>query len=97
MSDVRVTEAHALPIDQAIERVKNFEEMLTKFGVKAKWKGSQADLSGTGVSGSINVSNTAVDIVVKLGFLAKTVGVDPERLEKSIRRRLGEALRGPTA
>ena len=97
MADVRVTEAHSLPPDQAIERVKSFEDMLSKFGVKARWKGNQADLSGTGVSGSINVTNTAVDVVVKLGFLAKTIGVDPDRLEKSIRRRLSESLRGTAA
>ncbi len=97
MSDVRVTEAHAMSPEQAVERVKSFEEMLTKYGVKAIWKGTQAELKGTGVSGSINVTGTAVDVVVKLGFLAKTIGVDPVRLEKSIRKRLSESLRGGAA
>jgi len=94
MSEVRVTEAHSLPPEQAIERVKSFEDMLAKFGVKSNWKGTKADLSGTGVSGSINVTGSAVEVVVKLGMLARAVGVDPARLEKSIRRRLGESLRG---
>lgn len=97
MSDVRVTEAHSLPPEQAIERIKSFEEMLTKYGVKALWKGTQAELKGTGVSGSINVTSSAVDVVVKLGFLAKAAGVDAGKLEKSIQRRLSESLRGTTA
>jgi putative polyhydroxyalkanoate system protein len=97
MSDVRVTEAHSLSAEDAIARIKSFEEMLTKYGVKTIWKGTQAELKGTGVSGSINVSSSAVDIVVKLGLLAKAAGVDSAKLEKSIRRRLGESLRGTTA
>jgi putative polyhydroxyalkanoate system protein len=94
MADVHVSEPHSLPPTEAIARVKSFEDMLTKYGVKAVWNGTQAELKGTGVSGSINVTSTAVDVVVKLGFLAKTIGVDPVRLEKSIRRRLSEGLRG---
>ena len=96
MSDVRVTESHSLSTDEAIGRIKSFEEMLTKYGVKTVWKGNQAELKGTGVSGNINVSDSAVDVVVKLGFLAKAAGVKPEKLESSIRRRLGEALGGTT-
>jgi putative polyhydroxyalkanoate system protein len=94
MADVHVIEPHTLPPSEAIARVKSFEEMLSKYGVKAVWSGTTAELKGTGVSGSINVTSTAVDITVKLGFLAKTIGVDPVRLESSIRRRLSEGLRG---
>jgi putative polyhydroxyalkanoate system protein len=94
MADVRVSEPHALPTDQAVARVKSFEDMLKKYNVKAVWSGTQAELKGTGVSGSIQVTSSAVEVVVKLGLLAKAVGVDPAKLEKSIRRRLGEALRG---
>jgi putative polyhydroxyalkanoate system protein len=92
MSDVKVTSPHSLSPEQAIERIKSFEEMLQKYGVKALWKGTAAELKGTGVSGSINVTNSAVDVVVKLGFLAKAAGVDATKLESSIRRRLTESL-----
>ena len=94
MSDVRVTEPHDLPTDTAVERVKSFEEMLTKYGVKAKWNGPHADLKGTGVSGSIDVSSNDVTVIVKLGMLAKAVGVDTDRLRTSIQRRLSSALKG---
>lgn len=94
MSEVRVSEPHQLPPDEAIGRIRSFEEMLAKYGVKAVWKGAHADLKGTGVSGSIDVSGASVDVVVKLGLLARAAGVDPARLERSIQRRLGESLRG---
>lgn len=94
MADVRVSEPHALSPDEAARRVKSFEEMLAKYRVKAVWKGHHADLKGTGVSGTIDVTGASVDVVVKLGLLAKAAGVDPARLEASIRRRLSESLRG---
>lgn len=93
MADVRVTESHELPTDEAIQRVKSFEDMLTKYGVKANWKGNHADLKGTGVSGSIDVSSSDVTVILKLGMLAKAVGVDPDRLKGSIQKRLVSALK----
>jgi putative polyhydroxyalkanoate system protein len=92
MADVRVSKAHSFTPDEAIEKVKSFEDMLKKFGVKAKWKGQRADLKGTGVSGSIDVTASDVTVVVKLGMLAKAAGVDPARLQKSIEKRLDSAL-----
>lgn len=94
MSELRISEAHQLSPDEARQRVQTFEEMLQKYRVKAVWKGSRADIKGTGVSGNIEVSDSAVNVVLKLGLLARAAGIDPTRLEKSIRRRLGESLRG---
>lgn len=94
MADVRVSESHQLSPEEAIARVKSFEEMLAKYRVSAVWKGTHADLKGTGVSGTIDVTDSAVNVVVKLGLLARAAGVDPTKLESSIRRRLGESLRG---
>lgn len=94
MADVRVSETHELEPPTAIERMKGFEEMLTKYGVKIAWKGDHADLKGVGVSGSIDVTGADVTVFVKLGMLAKAAGVDAQRLERSIQKRLAAALKG---
>ena len=92
MADVKVNEPHSHAPDDAVQKIQSFEEMLKKYGVKAKWKGHHADLKGTGVSGSIDVTGSEVRVVVKLGMLAKAAGIDAERLKGSIQRRLKDAL-----
>ncbi len=92
MADVKVTQAHSMSTDDAKKAVASFEEMLTKYNVKTNWKGNKADLKGTGVSGSINVTDSSVAVVVKLGLLAKAAGVDADRLKSSIEKRLSAAL-----
>ena len=92
MSDVVVKQAHNLPIDEAKEKMGGFEEMMKKYGVKANWSGSKAVLKGTGVKGGIEVTDTHVTVTLKLGMMAKAVGVDPVRLKASIEKRLGPAL-----
>ncbi|MCA9539315.1 MAG: polyhydroxyalkanoic acid system family protein [Myxococcales bacterium] len=92
MADVKVTESHALGAAEAIKRIASFEEMMAKYGVKSIWKGNSAKLDGTGVSGSIDVTDTAVSVVVKLGMLAKMAGIDPGKLEGPIRKRLKAAF-----
>ncbi|MBK7830121.1 polyhydroxyalkanoic acid system family protein [Nannocystis sp.] len=95
MSDVRVSQPHNVPPDEARKKVQGFEEMLQKYGVSAAWSGNQATLKGTGVSGSISVLPRSVDIVVKLGMMARAFGVDPVRLEASIKKRLQAAFEAP--
>ncbi len=88
MAEVRVVEEHNTDPDTAITRIADFEDMLKKFRVTPVWKGKHAKLKGTGVSGSIDIDATAVTVVVKLGMLARAAGIDPVRLEGSIRKRL---------
>ncbi len=94
MSDVVVTQAHNLGVAGAREKVGAFEEMMKKYGVKAEWNGSRAELKGTGVSGDIVVTDTQVKITIKLGMMARAIGVDGDRLKASIEKRLGPALSG---
>jgi len=94
MADVRVTQPHSLSQDDAKQQMAGFEEMMKKYGVSAQWSDDHADLKGTGVKGSIDVSQDDVRVELKLGMLAKAAGIDPARLEKSIRRRLKEAFEG---
>ena len=92
MAKVVVQQNHSLSPDEAISKIAGFQEMMAKYGVKAKWKGHHADLKGLGVSGSIDVSDSEVVVTVKLGMMAKAAGVDADRLKKSIEKRLGPAL-----
>lgn len=58
--------------------------MLRKYNVTPVWSGHQAMIKGTGVSATIHILPRSVDVVVKLGLMARTVGVDLVQLEASI-------------
>ncbi len=92
MSTVKVTQPHSLSTAEAKGKLGSFEEMLGKYGVKLAWAGDRAEIKGVGVSGDVKVSADAVQVAVKLGMMAKAVGVDPAKLEKSIEKRLLAAL-----
>ena len=92
MSTIKVSQAHSYPRSEARAKLGVFEQMLGKFGVSLAWKGDRAKIKGTGVSGQITVDDTSVNVELKLGMLAKAVGVDGERLRGSIARRLKAAL-----
>ncbi|MBL9104259.1 MAG: polyhydroxyalkanoic acid system family protein [Myxococcales bacterium] len=94
MSEVRVSQPHNVSVEEARKKVQGFETMVEKYGVKSKWSGNTAKLDGTGVSGSIDIKPNAVEVVVKLGMMARAFGVDPVKLESSIRKRLKEAFEG---
>ncbi|MGB5366314.1 MAG: polyhydroxyalkanoic acid system family protein [Polyangiales bacterium] len=94
MADVRITQSHTVNLDDAKQKLGGFEDMMKKYGVSAKWSGSHADLKGTGVKGAIDITDSDVRVELKLGMLAKAAGIDPDRLSKSIGRRLKEAFEG---
>lgn len=94
MSDVIVEQKHTLSVEQAKAKIADFEQMMSKYGVKAEWKGPSATLKGPGVSGGIDVTTSNVKVVVKLGLMAKAVGVDPVKLKGSIEKRLKAAFEG---
>jgi putative polyhydroxyalkanoate system protein len=92
MADVRVTENHTLGAAGARAKLGAFEEMLAKYRVKLDWRGNAAKLKGTGVSGKVDVTETNCSVEIKLGMMAKAIGVDAERLEASVRKRLRAAF-----
>lgn len=92
MANIKITEAHTLGASEAKIRVAVFEEMLSKFGVKLNWSGNKASFKGIGVSGSMSVSDTSATIEIKLGMMARAAGVDGQRLQGSVSRRLREAF-----
>tara|TARA_B100000902_G_C26593612_1_gene567055 strand:- start:99 stop:383 length:285 start_codon:yes stop_codon:yes gene_type:complete len=92
MAKVIVTESHSLSTDDAVDRLAVFEQMVSKFGVSLKWKGTHADFKGLGVSGTIDVSESDATIELKLGMMAKAAGIDGDRLKSSISKRVREAF-----
>lgn len=94
MSEVKVVESHGLGAAEARRRIASFEEMMAKYGVKADWSGNQATLKGMAAKGSIEVTDTAATVIVKLGMMAKAAGIDTKKLEGSIRKRLRAAFDG---
>ena len=91
MSTIKVVETHQSAPEEIKSGLTQFEEMFSKYGVKLQWNGSDATLSGP-VSGSISIRPAEIEVAIKLGMMAKMVGIDPQRLEASIRKRLKSAL-----
>ena len=94
MADVVVRQAHELSVADAQQRMGGFQEMMAKYGVTAHWQEAKASLKGMGVSGAIDIQPSEVVVTVKLGMMAKAVGVDPVRLQASIEKRLKAAFEG---
>jgi putative polyhydroxyalkanoate system protein len=92
MSTIKVSRPHTLSRADARAKLAVFEQMLGKYGVSLAWKGDRAKIKGTGVSGEVVVEDAAVQVVLKLGMLAKAVGVDGDRLKGSITKRLNAAF-----
>lgn len=91
MSTINVVETHQKSTDDIKSGLSQFEEMFSKYGVKLSWNGSEANLTGP-VTGSISIRASELEVTIKLGMMAKMVGIDPQRLEASIRKRLRAAL-----
>lgn len=95
MSTIKVSEPHDKGTEGARIAIAPFErEFLEKYGMHAVWNGHHAELKGKGASGTIDVSDSVVTVTVKLGILARAVGIDPAKLEKSIEKRLKAVLGG---
>ena len=91
MSTISVVEKHQKSAEEIKSGLSQFEEMFSKYGVKMAWNQNEAALSGP-VSGSISIRSTELEVTIKLGMMAKMIGIDPKRLEGSIRKRLRVAL-----
>jgi len=92
MGTISIRQQHNLGQETAQGRLQGFEEQMTKYGASLEWKGNRAEVKGMGVSGFALVTDDVVEITLKLGMIAKAVGVDEERLQSSLQRRLGLAL-----
>ena len=95
MSKIVVREAHSLTIAEAKSRVGAFDEFIQKYGARLAWSSdTAAQIKGMGISGDVQIAGDSVTVMIKLGMMAKAVGVDPVKLEGSVRKRLVKAIAG---
>lgn len=93
MPEIRVVEPHALPVDTVPGRLGAFDTLLGKYGVHLEWTGGVGKVRGVpGVGGQITVRPADVEVYVTLSRMITMLGLDPVRLESTIRKRLVEAL-----
>jgi putative polyhydroxyalkanoate system protein len=97
MSTITVRHSHSLGRAEARRRVDAFEETLKKYNVSLLWNGDRAEMKGFGVTGGALVTDSLVEITLKLGMMAKAAGVDPVKLEASLKKRLAAAFGDPAA
>lgn len=92
MSQVNVRVTHQKDPSSIRAQIGSFEEMLNKYAVKINWNGNKAELKNPAISGHIDIGDDYVEVQIKLGMMAKAMGINAEKLSGSIRRRLEEAL-----
>lgn len=98
LPDIRILERHALPIPTLESRLASFSELLGKYGIRLDWQPAgpsrRAPLRGVpGIGGHIEIRPSEIEILVQISRMITMMGLDPTRLESTIRRHLGDALR----
>lgn len=94
LPEIRVVEPHQLTVPEARQRLGGFEELLSKYRVRLDWDGDRGRLGGVpGVGGEVEIRPNEVEVHVTVSRMITMMGLDPQKLEASIRRRLGDALR----
>lgn len=93
MPDIRVHHKHGLGVAGVKDRLAGFTELLAKYRVSLAWDGAKAQIGGIpGVSGHVQLTDDNVEVFVSLSRMVTMMGVDPGKLEASIRKRLEEGL-----
>jgi len=93
LPDIRVIQPHDLPPSEVPERLASFDERLRKVGARLEWTGPQAAIRGVpGVGGHVKVTASEVSVLVTVSRLVTMMGLDPKRLERTIRKSLAQAL-----
>lgn len=92
MANITIEVPHSHSVPEVQRRLSGFSDDLQRFGASLKWKANRAEVQGLGVSGEVVCEPNRLRITLKLGLAAKIAGVDPVRLENTIRRRLEAAL-----
>src|SRR5262245_29068778 len=93
---VTVDVPHSLGVEEVKKKLVGFsDDIKKKYGMTLHWRGDEADLKGTGASGTVKVTPNVVTVTVKLGMMVSAL-VKPDQLKESISRKLGAALNGPS-
>jgi putative polyhydroxyalkanoate system protein len=92
MSSVNVRVPHQKDPSEIRAQIGSFEEMLSKYAVQITWSGNQAELKNPAISGNIDIGADYIEVNIKLGMMAKAMGIKADKLTGSIQRRLEAAL-----
>lgn len=90
MSEINIERNHELGRVEARRRLLEMEEKLKeRYGVKLSWNGDLAEVKGTGVTGSIDISEANIAIKLKLGLMVRPLaGKIREVMEKQLDKAL---------
>lgn len=92
MSEIAFSRAHALGAEVLKGRLAALEGKLQqRYGVRLSWRGSVAELTGPGVSGTINVDEKQVAVNLKLGLLMRPLAA---QIKEAMGRQIDRALAG---
>ena len=91
MAEIKIERNHTLGKNEAQKRVSELEPKLKeKYGVELAWKGNgEAQVKGTGVSGTLRVAEAAVHIDLKLGMLLRPMA---SKIRSALEHQIDKAL-----
>lgn len=90
MSNIHFKRTHPLTLAQAKKVVqKTADDLADEYGLQSDWNGSTLGFNRSGVNGTIKVTESTIELEVKLGFLFKPFQA---KFEKQIAHRLDELL-----
>ena len=92
MADIDIRRAHGLGIARAREAADRLvADLSRKFGLQGDWRGNVLHFQRPGVTGSLDVGDHEIHLVVALGFMLKAMRGS---IESAIEREV-ETLFGP--
>lgn len=72
MADIDIERTHSLGLEELRKRLRTLEEKLQeRYGAQIDWHGDQADIKGTGFSGTLKLGEANVAVSLKLSFLMR--------------------------
>lgn len=93
MADIHIERSHSLSPAALKARLADMEGRLSdKYGVRLTWRGDVADVKGSGVSGSIGITDTTVMVDLKLGMFVRPFA---SKIQETMERQLEKALAQP--
>lgn len=90
MSDIKYTRKHSLPLAQAKKIAqKTADDLAEEYDLVSEWEGDTLHFHRAGVEGHMHVTDSHIDLNVKLGFLLRPFKA---RFEQHIEHHLDELL-----
>lgn len=90
MSQIHINREHPFNIEEARERVEVLRGKLKdKLGINSQWQGNELSFKGSGTTGKITVTESDIDVRIKLGLL---MGALAPTLKEKISQGLDDAI-----